>query len=137
MSGLWLFIRWLQRLLLLRLKNLGSSYCSSCASSLDCCLVDVDPEVSEYLCVDLRYEFHVVVGDDRLLEFLQAHHLPGLLALAHELGIGSLWDEGSLDLLLDQAVHIHAFEKWVGKHLVSSPLGAQALRLVLLKQPGD
>ena len=137
MSGLWLFIRRLQRLLLLGLKRLGSSCCSPCASSLDCCLVDVDPEVSEYLCVDLRYEFHVVVGDDRLLEFLQAHHPPGLLALAHELGIGGLWDEGSLDLLLDQAVHVHAFEKWMGKHLVASPLGAQALRLVLLEQPGD
>ena len=127
MSGLWLFIRRLQRLLLLGLKCLGSSCCSPCASSLDCCLVDVDPEVSEYLCVDLRYEFHVVVGDDRLLEFLQAHHLLGLLALAHELGIGGLRDEGSLDLLLDQAVHVHAFEKWMGKHLVASPLGAQAL----------
>ena len=137
MSGLWLFIRRLQSLLLLGLKRLGSSCCSPCASSLDCCLVDVDPEVSEYLCVDLRYEFHVVVGDDRLLEFLQAHHLPGLLALAHELGIGGLRDEGSLDLLLDQAVHVHAFEKWMGKHLVASPLGTQALRLVLLEQPGD
>ena len=101
MSGLWLFIRWPQRLLLLCLNCLRSSSGFPCGGSLDCCLVDVDPEVSEYLCVDLRYEFHVVVGDDRLLEFLQAHHLPGLLALAHQLGIGSLWDEGSLDLLLD------------------------------------
>ena len=124
MSGLWLFIRRLQRLLLLGLKRLGSSCCSPCASSLDCCLVDVDPEVSEYLCVDLRYEFHVVVGDDRLLEFLQAHHLPGLLALAHQLGVGGLGNEGSLDLLLHQAVHVDAFEERVGEYLVASSLSA-------------
>ena len=127
MSGLGLFIRGLQRLLLLCLNGLRFPSGFPRGGSLDCCLVDVDPKVAEHLIVYLGYELRVVVRDDRLLEFLQAHHPPGLLALAHELGIGGLWDEGSLDLLLDQAVHVHAFEKWMGKHLVASPLGAQAL----------
>ena len=124
MSGLGLFIRGLQRLLLLCLNGLRFPSGFPRGGSLDCCLVDVDPKVAEHLIVYLGYELRVVVRDDRLLEFLQAHHLSGLLALAHQLGVGGLGNEGGLDLLLHQAVHVDAFEERVGEYLVASSLSA-------------